>query len=29
VTLLVPAPRAVPAPAPLPPSSATYTQTPK
>lgn len=29
VTLLVPAPKAPPAPAPLPPSSATYTQTPK
>lgn len=29
VTLLVPAPKAPPAPGPLPPSSATYTQTPK
>ena len=29
VTLLVPVPRSAPAPAPLPPSSATYTQSPK
>jgi hypothetical protein len=29
VTLLVPAARSAPAPAPIPPSSATYTQTPK
>lgn len=29
VTLLVPAPQSAPAPAPLPPSSATYSQTPK
>jgi hypothetical protein len=29
VTLLVPAPKSAPSPAPLPPSSATYTQTPK